>query len=89
MQRWNNPTGDVLCCIAGEAHMQICNFMRTHNTIISEKNLQCIYKTRFQSKLANNIGCNKGMACATIQQAMQLALPNMQCQMYKLSTHGC
>ena len=88
MQWWNNPTSNVLRCIAGEAHRQIYNFTQTHNTIISEQNLQCIDKTRFQSKLMNNVGCDKWMACATIQKAMQLALPNMQRQMYKLSTHG-
>ena len=62
--------------------------MQTHNTIVSESNLKCIWKTYFQPKLTNNVDCNERMACATIQKALQIALSNVQCQMYKLATHG-
>ena len=89
MQQQNYATSNFLRYVAGEAHRQIHNFTQTHNTIVSESNLKCICKTRFQPKLTNNVGCNKRMACATIQKALQLTLPNMQRQMYKLTTHGC
>ena len=75
--------------IASESHRQIHNFTQIHNTIVSESNLKCICKTRFQPKLTNNVGCNEQVAYATILEALQLTLSNMQHQMYKLTTHGC